>query len=279
MKTILVATDFSEGSANAIQHARKLAKAFHANLIYFHAHFPVVPTNYLDPNGIYLSLPEIDIQETIKGLEKALNKYIKEDATNNLQSSAVVEIGDLASGIQALQEKQKLDLVLISKTASTNFLEKMIGSTAKGLIHDLDIPLLVIPANYTEDLFHKVLYASQLEFDEIPFIQSANAWAKKGDHKLTIAHLNEEFDTDLIPDHQFLEDIKHALKGEHVHYVNADSKSFKAGFIKLLKDEKASLVCMTTHKRNLLTQIVSPSKTREAIEFIPIPTLVFNAKN
>jgi nucleotide-binding universal stress UspA family protein len=49
--------------------------------------------------------------------------------------------------------------------------------------------------------------------------------------------------------------------------------------VKLMKDEKASLICLTTHKRNLLTQIVSPSKTREAIEFIPIPTLVFNAKN
>ena len=279
MKNILIATDFSEGSENAIRHARKIAKIFQAKLTYFHAHYPVVPTNYLDPNGIYLSMPEIDIQETLKGLEKSLNKYVQEDAKNNLKSSAVVEIGDIASGIHALQEKHKYDLVLISKTSNTNFLEKMIGSTAKGLIHDLDIPLLVIPSNYSEDLFHKVLYASQLEFDEIPFIQAANEWAKMGDRKLTIAHLNEEFDTDLIPDHQFLEEIKIALKGEHVHYVNADTKSFKAGFVKLLKDEKASLVCMTTHKRNLLTQIVSPSKTREAIEFIPIPTLVFNAKN
>lgn len=279
MKNILIATDFSEGSENAIQHARSIAKAFKAKLIYFHAHFPVVPTNYLDPNGIYLSMPEIDIQDTLKGLEKALHKFVEEDASHGIDAAVAVEIGDITTGIHSLEEKLDLDLVIVSKTSSQNFLEKMLGSTAKSLVHDLHVPLLIIPSNYKESIFDHVLYATQLEFDEIPFIKQSLKWAVKGTHSLTVAHLDEEFETDLIPNHQFLKEIKGALEKEIVEYKNVDTKSFKAGMLKLIKDEKASLICLTTHKRNLLTQIVSPSKTREAIEFIPIPTLVFNAKN
>jgi len=279
MKHILVATDFSEGSENAIQHARKLAKAFKASLIYFHAHFPVVPTNYLDPNGIYLSMPEVDLQEVLKGLKHSLHAYVKADAEQGIKSEVIVEVGDITSSLHAIEEKMDLDLVIVGKTANANFLDKLLGSTARSLAHDLQVPLLIIPSNYTEDILHKVLYASQLEFDEIPFVKKANQWAKKGSHKLTLAHLDELFETDLIPNHQFIEEIKEAMKGEHLHYVNADASSFKEGMLKLLKDQGATLVCLTTHKRNLITQIVSPSKTREAIEFIPIPTLVFNAKN
>lgn len=278
MKHILVATDFSEGSENAIQHARKLAKAFKASLIYFHAHFPVVPTNYLDPNGIYLSMPEVDMQEVLSGLKHSLAANVKADEAQGIHSEAIVEVGDITSSLHAMEEKIDLDLVIVGKTANANFLDKLLGSTAKSLAHDLHVPLLIIPSNFTNDLLHKVLYASQLEFDEIPYVKKANQWAKKGPHKLTLAHLDEEFETDLIPNHQFIADIKEAMKGEHVHYVNADAVSFKDGMLKLLKDQEASLVCMTTHKRNIITQLVSPSKTREAIEFIPIPTLVFNAK-
>ncbi len=279
MKNILIATDFSKGSENAIRYARQIAKAFEAKLIYFHAYFPVVPTNYLDPNGIYLSMPEIDMQETIKDLQNSLQKEVLEDKKNGIHSSVIVEVGDLSSGILSVHEKKSIDLVVISKTSSLNFLEKLMGSTARRLIHDLDIPLLVIPSNFKGNLLDKVLYASQLEFDEIPFIKSATKWASKGNHNLSIAHLDEVYETDLIPNHQFLEEIKAAFKEEHLHYVTADAKSFKTGLIHLIKNQKASLICLATHKRNLLTQIVSPSKTREAIEFIPIPTLVFNAKN
>ncbi|RVU24065.1 hypothetical protein EOJ36_09050 [Sandaracinomonas limnophila] len=279
MKNILIATDFSEGSKNAIEHARKIAKQLKAKLIYLHAHYPIVPTNYLDPNGIYLSTPETDIQGTLKDLKKALSHFQEEDKKDGISSEIRVELGDLSSCIQTIEEQEKLDLVIISKTSQTNFLDKLIGSTAKGLLHDLHVPLLIIPSNFHADIFEKVLYATQLEFDEIPYIKSALKWSEKGKNKLTIAHLDEEFETDLIPNHQFLEEIKEALKKEEVYYKNADTKSFKPGIIRLIKDENASLICLTTHKRNLLTQIVSPSKTRDAIDYLPIPVLVFNAPN
>jgi nucleotide-binding universal stress UspA family protein len=279
MINILVATDFSEGSNNAIQFARSIAKIFQSKLIYFHAHYPVVPTNYLDPNGIYLSMPENDLKEVIISLNHSLDSYVKEDAKQGIQSDVVVEVGDITSVIHSLQEKRSIDLVIISKTSNTNFLEKLLGSTAKTLLHNLDVPLLIIPSNYKGQIFQKVLYASQLEFDEIPFIKMANEWAKKSAHKLTFVHLDEEFETDLIPNHQYVKEIKEAFQNDPFIFVNADTKSFKKGLLKLIKEQKASLICMTTHKRNLLTQIISPSKTREAIEYIPIPTLVFNAKN
>ena len=190
MKNILIATDFSEGSKNAIEHAGKIAKQLKAKLIYLHAHYPVVPTNYLDPNGIYLSTPETDIQGTLKDLKKALSHFQEEDKSAGVSSEIRVELGDLSSCIQTIEEQEKLDLVIISKTSQTNFLDKLIGSTAKGLLHDLHVPLLIIPSNFHADIFEKVLYATQLEFDEIPYIKSALKWSEKGKNKLTIAHLD-----------------------------------------------------------------------------------------
>lgn len=279
MKNILIATDFSEGSKNAISQARIIAKQLKAKLIYLHAHFPVVPTNYLDPNGIYLSTPEMDIQGTLKDLKKALAHFHEEDLIDGITSEIRVEMGNLSSCIQAIEEELKLDLVIISKTSQTNFLDKLIGSTAKSLLHDLHVPLLIIPANFNGEIFNKVVYASQLEFDEIPYIKNAVIWAEKGKHKLTIAHLNEEFETNLVPDHQYLEEIKPAIKDHHPHYVQANVSNFKDGVNRLIIEQKASLICFATHKRNIITQLVSPSKTRDVIDHIDIPVLVYNLKN
>ncbi|RXK46536.1 universal stress protein [Aquirufa rosea] len=279
MKTILVSTDFSEGSENAMQHAQIIARAYGSTLIYFHAHFPMLPNQFIDPNGMSISMPVEDFQESMKSIHQSLEKWVKEDEVQGLNSKVIVKVGEVKPCLQEVLSEILIDLVIIGKTSSPSFLETLLGSTTKSLLHELEVPMLVIPANFTEDIFQQTLYASQLEFDEISFIQAANQWAKHGKKSMVLAHLNEDFETDLVPNDQFLKEIKSAMKKEELVYVQADAKSFQTGLLKLIKEQKASLICMTTHKRNILSQLVTPSKTRAAIEFIPIPTLVYYAKD
>ena len=48
--------------------------------------------------------------------------------------------------------------------------------------------------------------------------------------------------------------------------------------ITITETKKISLLSVASHKRNILSQLLNPSKTKKLIESIKIPLLVFSFK-
>lgn len=273
MKNILIATDFSNGSKNAIRIARKISDNFKAKIIYFHAYTPPI----LDPN-IPIGILDETFKIGIAIIEDKLKSEVEIDKIQGRKSKFSLEIGDIITGINSINEKDKIDLVIIAKTGSSGFFERILGSTASHLIHKITVPILVIPEKYENSIFENICYASQLEFEEILFLKETIKLSKKSKSPLTILNIKEKRELNINPDKNFIKEIKENLNGKDYSLSQISGVNFVEEIITIIENKKISLLSVASHKRNILSELLNPSKTKKLIESIKIPLLIFSFK-
>jgi nucleotide-binding universal stress UspA family protein len=271
MKNILIATDFSEASQNAITHGRHIAKAFSCEISYFHAFTPPLA----DPNTP-AGLIETSIQAIIETNKSRMIKEIEIDANLGLKSTINLSYSDIVSGIEELIIQNHIDLVIIGKTGSRSFIDKIIGSTANHLIHHINIPLLVVPQSFRSDIFNRVGYASQLEYDELKFLKKAKLFAAKTKQKMAIIHIESSSEMDINANETFITEIKKDMKEDEIDLILHGENNLNKGLKKEIKSLAISLLAVTTHKRNIFTQLLNPSKVKQLTEETEIPILIYN---
>lgn len=139
MKKILVPTDFSVLSENALDYAVQLAKKTEAELLLFHVCF--IPVPMYDPLVILPSEQQIE-KEALASLEK-LNKRISK-SNPDLKVSYSTLSGTADEEIRKYAEKEKVDFIVIGNQGAGYFEERVLGSTASLLIRKSKTPVLVI---------------------------------------------------------------------------------------------------------------------------------------
>lgn len=138
MKTILVATDFSNASISAGKYARSLASAFNSRLILFNA---------------YQSLP--GPVETLLPVEAA---DVKQHAIDNLMTEARsldthglpycytdTDEGNATETILRKVKKEKVDLIVVGMKMEHKNFRKTFGSTVSSLCMRSPVPVLIVP--------------------------------------------------------------------------------------------------------------------------------------
>lgn len=275
MKNILVATDFSDNSEKALQYAILLAKAYKAKIYVIHTYLPY----YIEP-GIYsetmiLEEPLNEQYEIAKARFAPLVKEIKEAG---LAYETILELNDVTSGIFDAVEKYAIDLLVIGRTGSGGFLNKLIGTNAAHITAKSKIPVLAIPQQVEEVSVKQILYATQLEFDENEILAEVFAIANKLGANVNLVKVNASFEPDIQSDQQFIDQIKETFIKEKFEIVTVNANSVTEGILALAKVQEANLIVLAAHHRNFLTQIIDPSKSKQVIISSPLPVLTFQLK-
>ena len=176
MKNILVATDFSKNADKALQHAILLAKAYQSKIYLIHTYLPY----WMEP-GVYADavMMQEALDEQQKSVSAKFNPSIEVLEEAGIAYETILELNDVTSGIfDAIEEKQ-IDLLVIGRTGSGGFLDKLIGSNAAHITAKANIPVLAIPNQIEEVKIKQILYATQLEFDETEVLTQVFAMANK----------------------------------------------------------------------------------------------------
>ncbi|MCP9761433.1 universal stress protein [Lacihabitans soyangensis] len=271
MKTIVVATDFSQGSTNAVNHSIKLAKIINAKITLVHAYSPPI----LDPN-VPIGLIEETYQNTVKALEERLILETERIRIEGLVVDYKLSFSDLSSILNDICTTENVLFIVVGKTGYSNIIDKIIGSTANHLIDNIEAPLLVIPENYENEILSNLAYATQLEFDEEEYIEKVVKLAKFSDQTLSIVHIEDSSELNINANELFLEPMIKKFGKENIKYIQKEGNNFKQGINKLISDEHISLLALTTHKRGILDGILNPSKTKRIINDTQIPILVYS---
>ncbi len=268
MKSILVATDFSKGAENAAGYARALARITSRRITYLH----IVTLPIVDPM-VSTALVSETIDDLKADAEDRLRKLVALDENRGLTSGYIISFEDIVSTIN---ETPDVDLVVIGKTGHRTFLDRLIGSTAQSLINHIEPPLLVVPEEFSGDIFERLCYASKLEFNEKRHIAKALDWRKYSDHDLIIGHIIEEFPLDINANEQFKVSIDKDFGKRGYVYKDFAAEAYKRGIAEFIEKEGISLLFVTTRKRGFFEGIIDPSQTRGMINAAKIPVVVFN---
>ena len=142
MKNILVPTDFSDVSDNAVDYAAELAKATNARLILYYIFTVPVPVAEAPVIAIPLEELEKESMKLLHGLDKKMKAK-----HGNVETELRTQPGFVVDEIISFTKENKVDLVVMGVTGAGKT-PGVLGSNATSVMHHAASPVIVIPKGY-----------------------------------------------------------------------------------------------------------------------------------
>jgi nucleotide-binding universal stress UspA family protein len=167
MKNILLLTDFSENSVNAMHYALKL---FHNDFCNFYVLNVQKSLSYTSDDLMAsrsgASLYDVLISESKHKIQSIVNE-LKIKANDRLHTfKSIVDYDVFIDAINQIVSKKAINLVVMGTNGSSNLREAIMGSNALKVLRYVDCNTLVIPEGYVYKKPQNVLLA--LDRDDYP---------------------------------------------------------------------------------------------------------------
>ncbi len=144
IRTILVPTDFSGSSDEALKYAVQFGRQFDARLVLFHSfNNPEFVTT--DPYGPHYRGPSAEEMRT--DAEAQMQELVKRSEFGGLAHETHVCTGRAADEICEFAQRESVDLIITSTHGRTGFIHVLIGSIAEQIVRYAHAPVLVIPGS------------------------------------------------------------------------------------------------------------------------------------
>jgi nucleotide-binding universal stress UspA family protein len=196
MKKIVLPTDFSDNSWNAIFTAVKLYKDVSCHFYLLHAYEPN-SLNLLGKKGqqrlgvIYDSLSQYSTQE----LEK-VKAYLNEHHSNTKHIFETISISEtLEEAIENITRKQDIDVILMGTQGVTGAKEVFMGSSTVKVIKKVkSTPIIAVPSDFNFQQLKTVVFPTDFtrffeKYELLPLTELAKLWKSKID----ILHVSVEY--------------------------------------------------------------------------------------
>lgn len=269
LKNILFATDFSPAAAAALPYAGALAKRFGADLFVLHARTPVI--NPMTPPAGWPALEKAAEQE-----ERERRKSLR-NTIPGIEPTVLIEEGDICTNLQAVVQKQNIDLVVIGTRGRSGVGKLLLGSAAEEIFRESACPVLTVgphsPAEPKLDgEFTRILYAASFGSESSCAAPYAISLAQEYQAELTLLHVLEDpRPGDLVVPQDLIESSKtrltHILPPEAemwcVPEYCVERGEVAEKILDLAKRRKADLIVLGVHR---------PSGVPGAATHLPIAT-------
>ena len=160
IKKILVPTDFSDLSLEAVHYAMSLSELYGADLVLFHAvdDAPVLAFHTMEITTDFV------VDDTAKTAERHLEEFARShDIRSHYGLSLVVRRGNPYDEITRYAKEESVDLIVMATHGRTGLAHVLLGSVAEKVVQHSDIPVLPIkpakirtgrPEHSTEEAVH-----------------------------------------------------------------------------------------------------------------------------
>ncbi|MEN9963570.1 MAG: hypothetical protein RL582_665 [Bacteroidota bacterium] len=158
MKTIFIATDFSEYAQRAADFAVDLASYMGCSIVLFHAY------------EVPLSIPDSFVLVEPEEVRKTAESYLLEES-NRLRKSPLQPIEIIAvegapvPTILDQVKKYKEPLIVVGRTGMGGMLKNWFGTTASGLAKKTSLPVLLIPESIPFKPFQNAMLAAEIDIE------------------------------------------------------------------------------------------------------------------
>jgi nucleotide-binding universal stress UspA family protein len=143
IKTILVATDFSETAAKAVETAVEFAKKFEAQLILLHAYRVEIPMASPMTAGGYV-LPDGFFEQLGSHARKQIEALAEQIEANGVKAIGIAVEQSAAIAIVEEAEARPADLIVIGTRGLTGLKHIALGSVADRVARTAPCPVLTV---------------------------------------------------------------------------------------------------------------------------------------
>jgi len=138
VRNILLATDFSECSARALDYAVGIASRYESQLYLFHCIDPA-PYTLADPDVVWKTRDDIRGQ-----LEKIVLNVHREGRGRNIEIKVLVEVGEVSTFLAQTVKDLDLGLIVVGTHGRTGWRKMALGSVAEIVMDEVSCPVLSV---------------------------------------------------------------------------------------------------------------------------------------
>ncbi len=140
-RKILVATDFSDLSATAVEYARSLAESYGAELLLIHV---IDDAPALAFHTMELTT-DIVIEDTTRNAEEHLEQFVREHDIRGPQGIRLItRRGNPHEEICRFSSEEQVDLIVMATHGRTGLAHVLLGSVTEKVVQHARIPVLTI---------------------------------------------------------------------------------------------------------------------------------------
>ncbi|MCE6991559.1 universal stress protein [Dyadobacter sp. CY323] len=283
MNRILIPIDFSENAERALAAAKIIADKESSELLVLHAYQPYIADVNLTPGNVLPNIGGSDFLTMTGELEeefqKKLDQFTDTLVAEGYRAKSIWAFGSVNSAVDEAIKEHNPSMVVIGRTGTGGFLDKLIGSSATHIALHATCPVLVIPPQINPGKFSKVVYATQFEYDEQDILREVFVLMNRLGASLTLLKIHSDSQPDIQPDNQYIDDIKGAFDISEGQIVVKKAKHVLDGIEDYCDEVRAELLIMSSRERSFIEEfLINPSVTRKLIIDTHVPLLVFHLK-
>ena len=273
MKTILVATDFSKASDNAVYYAADLGKYLNARLILVNAYS--LPVTGID------TLQSFDVLTVLKSNSHDALQKVKKDLNYRLGFDIVLEcVSELGSAFELINETSKkfsADLIVMGMASdSGTFKQYIIGSNTVSVARNINIPLLIIPENAKYKAIIKIAYACDYDEKQDMLLNQARNFCdlfKAKFELVTVQKREVELNHNNRANNALLEKQFYSISHKKVLIQNDDVSEALNVYVQV---NKPDLILVNPQKHNLFYRLFYGSITKDLIFKSDVPLIILH---
>lgn len=272
---ILVPTDFSAPSANALAYALHLAEVVGASVKVLHV-YTFVP----NPTAPFVEtyMPPIDDLEKI--YKDRMANFVGDAAKSYGKKSNIsseVLAGFAADEIIEQSQKGGCNLVVMGMTGENFILKKLFGTISQKVAHEAACPVLLVPANAKFKDIERVMYATNHESIKKDLLQEAIDMAETFKAMIHFVNINEYVTEPNSLQDKLLDELfedsesKVAFEFHAIHSLDIIGElNNYAGL------HQISLMAFATKQRGWFSSLFRSSLTDEMAEHTKLPLLILH---
>ncbi|QCE43333.1 universal stress protein [Psychroserpens sp. NJDZ02] len=166
MKKILLPTDFSDNSWNAIKYALQLYKNETCVFTLLNTYTPLI-YQYQDINDSAFEMEMIEMTAKVsKEKLESLSKIIEQEFSNpNHTFSQISSFNTLTDEIKSLYKANVMDLIVMGTKGATGLQEVLFGSNTIHVLKHAKCPIIAVPSGFEFETPRELLFPSDYQID------------------------------------------------------------------------------------------------------------------
>lgn len=278
MKNILLPTDFSENSWNAIKYALNFYKNTPCNFYLLHV---TLISNYTTGEFPIITSNEVIEKTLLKQAKKALKNLLKK--IQNLHPNPKHKFITLSSynnfidGIKEQIDEKSIELIIMGTKGASGLTEVIIGSNTGDLITKVKCPVLIVPEEAVYYDPKEICFPTDYNiFYQPKILNNISELTKMFNSTVRILHIAKKDETltdSQIKNKEFLNNF---FLDEKHSFHRVTNKKVEAGVQCFVESRNIELIVMVAKNLNLFQRILFKPTVEDISYHTEIPFLVLH---
>ncbi len=259
MKQILVAVDFSESAANAMQYAMELAKVLNSEVCAIHAIHPTEGINNSTYNAIFI---EDYYNNKRQALKIWTERFSNQDGYKNVPVISICNVGFLKTVIKSYASQHPVELLVMGITGATG-ISGIVGSNASMIVSKLKLPTLFIPL---ESKFSSVPmitlatdYETRLSAEDVNVLNEMVKAFNSG--KMQVLYVAEKTGPAYLETNE--EKLRTLIKPAELEFNYISNNSPLNGIMAFIETHRTDMLCLVKHHHNIFYRLFTRSTVNQ----------------